>query len=87
MAPSENNYPVISVSDDLIMSRAQVKESSWMPPSAARIAWDEMDWDAHIENPPKPKKKGVIKVFFKYIGRSKPIRIGVERKDEQDGEG
>ena len=63
-------------SDSLIMSRHQVRASSWMPPSAAQIAWDDMDlldWDVHIENPPEPKKMGKIKVFFKYIGRSKPF--------------
>ncbi len=40
------------------------------------LAWDEIDFDAHIENPPKPKKVGKIKVIFKYISRSKPIPIG-----------
>lgn len=29
------------VSDSLIMPREQVKASSWMPPCAAQIAWDE----------------------------------------------
>jgi len=52
-----------------------VKENSCMPPSAAQIAWDEIDWDAYIENPPEPKKVSKMKVFFKNIGRSKPIRI------------
>jgi len=45
-------------SDSLIMPRAKVKESSWLPPSAAQLAWDDMnllDWDDHIDNPPKPK--------------------------------
>jgi len=40
------------------MPRAQVKESSWVPLHSAQLAWDDMDlvdWDAHIENPPKPK--------------------------------
>lgn len=39
------------------------------------LAWEDMDlvnWDAHIENPPPPKKAGKIKAIFKYIGRSKP---------------
>ena len=29
----------ISVSDELIMSRAQVKESSWMPLNGAQFTW------------------------------------------------
>lgn len=33
----------VSVSDDLVMSRKQVKESSLMPPSGAQIAWGEED--------------------------------------------
>jgi type VI protein secretion system component Hcp len=37
------------------------------------LAWDKIDWDAHIETPPKPKKVGKIKAIFKYIGKSKPI--------------
>lgn len=60
-------------SDSLIMSRAQVKASSWMPPSAAQLAWDDMDleeWNAPIEEPPEPKKVGKIKAILEYI-RSK----------------
>jgi len=67
----------VNISDSLIMPREQIKASSWMPPSAAQLAWDDMDlleWDAHIENPPEPKKIGKIKAIFKYIGRSKPFR-------------
>ena len=63
-------------SDSLIMSRARVRASSWMPPSGAQLAWNDMDledWDACIENPPEPKKVGKIKAIFKYIGRSKPF--------------
>lgn len=72
------NLGDVDISDDLIMPRAQVQESSWMLPSGAQLAWEDMDlldWDAHIENPPEPKKVGKIKAFFKYIGRSKPILI------------
>jgi hypothetical protein len=36
---------------------------------------DLLDWDAHIETPPPPRRSGTIKVRFKYIGRSKPIPI------------
>lgn len=54
-------------SDNLITPR--------MSPGAARIAWNEIDWDAHIENPPKPKRVGKIKAIFKYIGRSKAIPV------------
>lgn len=43
------------------------------------LAWDEIDWDAYIENPPEPKKVGKIKAIFKYIGRSKPIPV---KRDE-----
>lgn len=63
------------VSDSLIMPREQVKVSSWMPPSGAQLAWNDMDLedrDACIENPP-PKKVGVTKAIFKYVGRSKPF--------------
>ena len=63
------------VSDSLIMPREQVRASSWMPPGAAQIAWETIDWDAHIENPSKPKKIGVIKAIFKYIGRSNLIPV------------
>jgi len=34
-----------------------------------------LDWDAHIETPPPPRRSGTIKVRFKYVGRSKPIPI------------
>jgi len=37
------------------------------------VDWDMIDWDAHIKEPPAPKKVGRIKAIFKYIGRSKPI--------------
>ena len=66
------------VSDNLIMPREQVKASSWMSPSVAQLAWNDMDledWDACIEKPPEPKKIGKIKAIFKYIGRSKPILV------------
>ena len=71
----------VDISDDLTMPREQVRASSWMSLGAAQIAWDEIDWDAHIENPLEPKKVGKIKAFFKYIGRSKPISIGDENDD------
>jgi len=39
-------------------------------------AEDELlDWDAHIETPPPPRRSGTIKVSFKYVGRSKPISL------------
>ena len=38
MMNSEGN-----VSDNLIMPREQVKASSWMPPSAAQLAWEMFD--------------------------------------------
>jgi len=34
---------------------------------------DEIDWDTCIEDLPKPKKVGKIRVIFKCIGRSKPL--------------
>jgi hypothetical protein len=34
-----------------------------------------LDWYAHIETPPPPRRSGTIKVRFQYIGRSKPIPI------------
>lgn len=36
---------------------------------------DMLDWDAHIETPPLPRRSGTVKVRFKYVGRSKPIPI------------
>lgn len=36
---------------------------------------DLLDWDAHIETPPPPRRSGTIKVRFQYVGRSKPIPI------------
>lgn len=38
------------------------------------VDWDAIDWDAHIEEPPAPKKVGVIRAVFKYIGRSNARR-------------
>ena len=34
-----------------------------------------LDWDAHIENPPKPYRSGTIKATFRCVGRSKPIPL------------
>ena len=34
-----------------------------------------LDWEAHIETPPPPRRSGTIKVRFKYVGRSKTIPI------------
>lgn len=36
---------------------------------------DLIDWDACIENPPKPYYSKTIKATFRCIGRSKPIPI------------
>jgi len=37
-----------------------------------------LDWDFYVKNLPPPKKSGVIRIRLKYIGRSKPITIGVK---------
>lgn len=65
----------VDISDSLIMPRERVRASSWMPPGAAQIAWDRIDWDAYIEEPPEPKRVGTIKAIFKYIGKSKPFSV------------
>jgi hypothetical protein len=36
---------------------------------------DLLEWDVHIETSPPPRRSGIVKVRFKYIGRSKPIPI------------
>ena len=36
---------------------------------------DLIDWDACIENPPKPYYSKTIRATFRCIGRSKPIPI------------
>jgi hypothetical protein len=55
---------------------SQFRESMQRASIGPRIneeAEDLLDWDAHIETIPQPRRSGTIKVRFKYAGRSKPI--------------
>jgi hypothetical protein len=36
---------------------------------------DFLDWDLYLAKEPPPKTVGTIKLRFKYVGRSKPIKI------------
>lgn len=46
-----------------------------VPSSIREADQDLLDWDAHIETPPPPRRSGTIKVTFKYIGPRKPIPL------------
>lgn len=58
-------------SDSLIMSREQVRASSWMPPSGAQLAWEDMDLDVCTAELPEPEKVGKIKKILRCVGIGK----------------
>ncbi|MCK4791817.1 MAG: hypothetical protein KAV87_49245 [Desulfobacteraceae bacterium] len=64
--------------DDPQEELSQFRESvhpALIGPRISEKVEDLLDWDAHIETPPPPRRSGTIKVRFKYVGRSKPIPI------------
>lgn len=59
---------------ELLETQRSVLAAS-ITPAIHEAEEDLLDWDAHIETPPPPRRSGTIKVSFKYVGRSKPIPI------------
>lgn len=59
---------------ELLRFQEKMKHVS-IGPTITEENQEMLDWDAHIETPPPPRRSGTIKVRFKYIGRSKPIPI------------
>lgn len=72
---TENETRIYDVSQEEL---SQFRDSIHYPlvvPDITEGVENLLDWDAHIETPPPPKRSATIKVRFKYIGRSKPIPI------------
>jgi hypothetical protein len=64
--------------DDLQEESSQFRESMQRASIVPRISEKVealLDWDAHIETPPPPRRSGTVKVRFKDVGRSKPMPI------------
>lgn len=72
---TENETRTHDVDQEELSQFRESMHNALIVPHISQKIEDSLDWDAHIETPPPPKRSVTIKVRFKYIGRSKPIPI------------
>ena len=78
IAPKVDTENETRVYDDPQEELSQFRENmhhTLIVPSISEKDEDLLDWGAHIETTPPPKRSVPIQVRFKYIGRSKPIPL------------